>query len=173
MGTLWQRLTARLGHRRVLKLIRFYPPYLGAGVRVTRVDDDLRTVEVEMPLTLFNRNYVGTQFGGSLYSMCDPFFMLMAMMRLGDDYVVWDKSASIRFVKPGRGRVRARFELDAERLASIRAQVDRDGRSEPEFEVEVTDEAGEVIARVQKVLHVRRKSHVTQRAAAAVPAGSA
>jgi acyl-coenzyme A thioesterase PaaI-like protein len=94
-------------------------------------------------------------------------------MNVGDDYVVWDKSASIRFVKPGRGRVRARFEVDEERLASIRAQVDRDGRSEPEFEVEVTDDAGDVIARVHKVLHVRRKSHVRRSEAAPARTGSA
>jgi acyl-coenzyme A thioesterase PaaI-like protein len=127
---------------------------------VKHVAGDLRSVEVEMPLTWFNRNYVGTHFGGSLYSMCDPFFMLMVMMTIGDAYVVWDKSASIRFVRPGRGRVRARFDVTPERVAAIREEADREGRSEPEFQVEVTDEAGEVIARVHKVLHVRPKERV-------------
>jgi acyl-coenzyme A thioesterase PaaI-like protein len=171
MSTPWQWMAARLGRKRALKWIRFYPPYLGAGVRVTHVAEDLSAVEVQMPLTWFNRNFVGTQFGGSLYSMCDPFFMLMVMMNVGEEYVVWDKSGSIRFVKPGRGGVRARFEVDAERLSAIREQADRDGRSEPEFDVEVKDEAGEVIARVHKVLHVRPRGRARRREA--VPARAA
>src|SRR5919106_418231 len=173
MSTLWQRLSARLGPKRVLKWIQFYPPYVGAGVRVRHVANDLRAVEVEMPLTRFNRNCVGTHFGGSLYSMCDPFFMLMVMMNVGDGYVVWDKSASIRFVKPGRGRVRARFELAPERLAAIRDEVERSGVSEPEFDVDVTDDAGEVIARVHKVLHVRPKGRNARRTPVSARAESA
>jgi acyl-coenzyme A thioesterase PaaI-like protein len=164
MSSLWQRLASAVGKRRLFKLLRFYPPFLGAGVRVTHVADDLRAVEVEMPLTRFNRNYVGTQFGGSLYSMCDPFFMLMVMMNLGPDYVVWDKSASIRFVRPGRGRVHACFALPVQRLAAIRDEVERQGRSEPEFHVEVKDDSGEVVARVNKVLQVRPRHGDAQRA---------
>jgi acyl-coenzyme A thioesterase PaaI-like protein len=164
MQSIWQRLGAALGKRRLFKLLRFYPPFLGAGVRVTHVADDLRWVEVEMPLTPFNRNYVGTHFGGSLYSMCDPFFMLLLMMNLGPEYVVWDKSASIRFVKPGRGRVHACFEVSSQRIAAIRDQVDREGRAEPEFHAEVKDDSGEVIARVHKVLHVRLKDRGVERA---------
>ena len=162
MESIWQRLGSAIGKKRMLKLLRFYPPFLGAGVRVTHVGDDLRWVEVEMPLTPFNRNYVGTHFGGSLYAMCDPFFMLMVMMNLGPHYVVWDKSATIRFVKPGRGRVHACFELPGQRIAVIREDVDRHGRAQPEFQVDVTDDSGDVVARVQKVLHVRLKSRDLQ-----------
>ena len=72
--------------RRTMRLLSLYPPYLGAGVRVTRVSDDLRTFEVEMKLRFYNRNYVGTHFGGSLYSMCDPFYMLILLEALGRDY---------------------------------------------------------------------------------------
>ena len=111
-----QRIARRLGNERFLKFLRFYPPYLGAGVSVTQVAKDLSILEVEMKLSPWNRNFVGTQFGGSLYSMCDPFFMLMLMMQLGEGYVVWDKSASIEFLKPGRGKVKARFELPRARV---------------------------------------------------------
>ena len=151
-------MTRLLGPARVLQGLRFYPPYLGAGVRVTRVSEALDVLEVEMPLRPWNRNYVGTQFGGSLYSMCDPFFMLLAMMRLGPGYVVWDKSASIEFLKPGRGRVRARFELTEETLETIRAGVERDGKVNPTFEVTVRDEQGNPVARVKKVLSIRKKA---------------
>src|SRR6266478_714398 len=152
-----QRIARRIGNDRFLKLMRFYPPYLGAGVSVTRVAKDLSVLEVEMKLAHWNRNFVGTQFGGSLYSMCDPFFMLMLMMQLGDGYVVWDKSASIEFLKPGRGKVKARFELPRMRVEEVRAETQEKGKINPRFEVTVVDEGGEPVARVQKVLSVRRK----------------
>lgn len=140
------------------KRIRFYPPYLGAGVRVTHISDDFRIVKVEMPLRFYNKNYVGTHFGGSLYSMCDPFFMLMLISILGRDYIVWDKAATIRFKKPGKGLVKATFEIPEERIAEIRAAADSQDKVEPQFQVVVTDSDGQVVAEIDKLLYVRRKS---------------
>lgn len=142
----------------LIKLIGFWPPYLGAGVRVTRVTDDLREIDVSMKLRFWNRNYVGTQFGGSLYAMTDPFYMLMLMHHLGPDYVVWDKAAAIRFRKPGRGRVTARFALSEEEIARVRQEADSQDKTEPTFSVQIRDEAGEVVAEVDKLLYVRRKN---------------
>jgi acyl-coenzyme A thioesterase PaaI-like protein len=152
-----QRAARRLGNDRFLKLLRFYPPYFGAGVRITNVAPDLSVLEVEMGLSAWNRNFLGTQFGGSLYSMCDPFFLLMLAMQLGDSYVVWDKSASIDFLRPGRGKVKARFEMPRQRVEELRAQADAEGKINPSFEVTVVDDQGEAVARVRKVLSVRRK----------------
>lgn len=140
------------------KGIRFYPPYLGAGVRVTHISDDFRIVKVEMPLRFYNRNYVGTHFGGSLYSMCDPFFMLMLINILGDNYIVWDKAATIRFKKPGKGLVKATFEIPEEKIAEIKAAADSQGKVEPQFQVVVTDNDGQIVAEIDKLLYVRRKS---------------
>jgi acyl-coenzyme A thioesterase PaaI-like protein len=156
--TLLQRLATRIGPARFLRrLMHLYPPYLGAGVRVTRVAEDLSRVDVELRFTPWNRNYVGTHFGGSLYSMCDPFFMIMLMSRLGPDYVVWDKAAAIEFLRPGRGTVHARFELEEDRVAEIRHRADAGEKVLPRFEVVVRDAEGEPIARVEKTLYVRRK----------------
>ncbi|HEX3529022.1 MAG TPA: DUF4442 domain-containing protein [Thermoanaerobaculia bacterium] len=137
-------------------LLNLYPPYLGAGVRV-RASADLRTFEVRMGLRFWNRNYVGTHFGGSLYAMCDPFFMLILIEHLGRGYVVWDKAATIRFRRPGKGRVRATFHIPEERVAEIRAAADRDGKVEPVFRVDVVDDQGKIVAEVEKLLYVRRK----------------
>ena len=139
-----------------MRLLSLYPPYLGAGIRV-RAAADLRTFEVRMRLSRFNRNYVGTQFGGSLYSMCDPFFMLILAEALGRGYIVWDKAATIRFRRPGRGTVRATFHIPPERIAEIRAAADAQGKIEPTFEVAVLDDAGEIVAEVEKLLYVRKK----------------
>jgi acyl-coenzyme A thioesterase PaaI-like protein len=137
--------------------IRFYPPYLGAGVRVTHVSDDFRTVKVEMPLRFYNKNYVGTHFGGSLYAMCDPFYMLMLMNILGPGYIVWDKAATIRFKRPGKGLVTATFTISEEKIAEIRAAADSQPKVEPEFHVTVTDSEGNVVAEVDKLLYIRKK----------------
>lgn len=150
-----QSLAAHIGNERFLKLMRLYPPLLGAGVVVTHVAPDLTALEVRMKLTALNRNFVGTQFGGSLYAMCDPWFMLLVMMQIGDGYVVWDKSASIDFLKPGRGTVKARFEMPREKVEELEREAQARGKINPSFEVLVTSEGGEAIARVRKVLSVR------------------
>jgi hypothetical protein len=141
----------------LIKWINLWPPMLGAGIRVRRVSDDFRSIEVEMKLRFWNKNYVGTQFGGTLYAMVDPFYMFMLIENLGPDYVVWDKAATIRFKKPGKGTVRARFDLTAERLAEIKAQADFQPKVEPSFNVQILDEAGAVIAEVEKILYVKKK----------------
>jgi hypothetical protein len=149
MSTTLQRL--------MLRSINIWPPFLGAGIRVKWSP---RSVDVEMRLRFWNRNYVGTHYGGSLYSMTDPFYMLMLMDNLGPDYIVWDKAASIRFRKPGKGRVRAEFRLSDEQLDDVRSKLLTQEKYEPTFVVQVKDETGDVVAEVQKVLHVRRKHAV-------------
>ena len=108
-------------------------------------------------MKFFNRNYVGTHYGGSLYSMCDPWFMVMLIEQLGPDYIVWDKAATIRFKKPGRGTVKASFHISEERVQEIRAQADALGKIEPQFQAVVTDAEGNVVAEVDKLLYVRKK----------------
>ena len=111
-----------------------------------------------MPLRFYNRNYVGTHFGGSLYSMCDPFYMLMLINILGPGYIVWDKAASIRFKKPGKGLMKATFELTEEKIAEIRAAADAQPKVEPQFQVVVKDEEGSVVAEVDKLLYIKKKN---------------
>ncbi len=147
---------------RLLKWINFYPPFLGAGIRVVYRAPDYRTMRVQMKLTRLNLNAVGTHFGGSLYAMCDPWFMLMLMHHLGDDYVVWDKAANIRFLRPGRGTVTATFEMPQDRVDEIRQRADAGEKIEPTFTAEVVDEQNEVVARVEKLLYVRKKSEVSR-----------
>ena len=148
MSTLYQRLRERF--------INLYPPLLGAGIRVHKIDE--LTVRVEMKLTALNRNIVGTHFGGSLYSMCDPWFMLILMRALGRDYIVWDKSASIQFLQPGRGTVSATFHISPEQIEEIRNQADKSQKIEPVFSVDVLDAQGQAVAHVEKLLYVRKKN---------------
>jgi Domain of unknown function (DUF4442) len=137
--------------------INLWPPFLGAGIRVKRIATDMKAVDVEMKLRWWNANYVGTHFGGSLFAITDAFYMLMLMANLGGDYIVWDKAASIRYRRPGRGTVRAEFRLSDAQLNDIREKLETLPKYEPVFSVEVKDEAGVVIAEVEKLLYVRKK----------------
>ena len=91
-----------------------WPPYLGAGVRIEEADDDGTRLVVKHRLRPWFTNAVGTVFGGTMQSMTDPFFMILALHQLGPGYRVWDTEASIEFLKPGRGTVRAVIEMPAE-----------------------------------------------------------
>lgn len=139
------------------RLLNIYPPYLGAGIRVDSISEDYREIVVSMKLRWYNRNYVGTHFGGSLASMADPFFMLMLLNILGDDYIVWDQAARIRFIRPGRGRVAARFHLNQAQIDEIHAQTRGGSVFRPTYHVNILDEEGEIVAKVAKQEYIRRK----------------
>jgi acyl-coenzyme A thioesterase PaaI-like protein len=143
------------------RLFRFglnlWRPFRGAGIRVRHVSADFRSVTVEMKLRLSNRNAVGTHFGGSLYAMVDPFFMLMVRANLGNEYLVWDKAGSIDYVAPGRGRVWSRCELSAEDLEMITRMTAAGDKHLHVFNAELRDDDNMLVARVEKVVYVRRR----------------
>ncbi|QOW23751.1 DUF4442 domain-containing protein [Lysobacter sp. H23M47] len=138
-------------------VLNLWPPFLFSGVHVSRLDADYRHARVELRMRPWNRNYVRTHFGGSLFSMTDPFWMLLVMQSLGHDYIVWDKAGAIEFVKPGRGTVRASFDLEEDVLDELR-QATADGDKVLRwFDTDVIDASSDVVARVRKQLYVRRK----------------
>jgi acyl-coenzyme A thioesterase PaaI-like protein len=134
-----------------------WPPFLLSGIHVTHLGADWRSASVELRLRPWNRNYVGTHFGGSLFAMTDPFWMILTLRALGDDYVVWDKAGEIEFVKPGRGTVHCRFALDDAVLDELRAAAAGGGKVLRWFDCPVVDAQGDVVARVRKQLYVRLK----------------
>lgn len=142
----------------LLKLrANLWPPFLGAGVRVRRIAADFREIVVEMPLHFYNRNYFGTHFGGSMYAMTDPFFALMVLQNLPDDYVVWDKSAAVEFIAPGRSRLSATLRVSQDDLDQIARMTENGDKHLHLFNVDVVDEEGLVVARVEKIVYARRK----------------
>lgn len=140
-------------------LMRFWPPFFGARIRVHFCSKDLSRLEVRMPLNWINTNFVGVHFGGSLYAMTDPFYMLLLLFRLGPQYVVWDKAAEVRFRKPGRSTVRAVFELSEARLSEIKAQVAAapEQKCDVHFKVRVEHLDGELVAEVDKTVYIKLK----------------
>lgn len=155
LTTLKDWLSSASGIRRIINI---YGPYLGAGVKVDYIDKDFREARVSMKLKWYNRNYVGTHFGGSLFSMVDPFYMLLLMNNLGRDYIVWDASAEIDFISPGRGRVSAHFLLTDEMLQDIKNNTQEGDKYLPTYEVNILNSDGELVAKVRKQLYIRRKT---------------
>jgi hypothetical protein len=152
-------LLKRLFKQNLKLMFNLWPPLMGAGIRITRIQPDWKEVDVEMKLRRWNANYVGTHYGGSLYSITDPFYMVMFIEILGRDYIVWDKSASIRFRRPGRGTVFAQFRITDEQIAEIREALKTEEKIDREFSVDVKSGDGEVIAEVKKLLQFRNKQY--------------
>ena len=138
-------------------LLNHYSPYRGAGIEIETIDLDDYYIRVKMPLTRRNRNLVGTHFGGSLYSMVDPFYMLILIHHLGNKYIVWDKSATINFITPGRNTVYAEIQLNANEITEIKRLAENHEPVLRHYTLNIVDDAGTRIAEVEKVLYIRRK----------------
>jgi acyl-coenzyme A thioesterase PaaI-like protein len=141
----------------VRRFINYWPPFLFSGIRVKHISSDYRSIEIELRERWFNRNYVGTHFGGSLFAMTDASYMIMLIQNLGREYYVWDQRAAIEFISPGRGTVRALFHLDDETLQRVRQHTANGEKYLPVFNVEIIDADNKLVARVERTLYVRKK----------------
>lgn len=138
-------------------IVNLWPPLFFSGIKVTHLSPDYREAQVTLKLRWYNRNYVGTQYGGSLSSMTDPWYMLMLMNNLGRDYFVWDKHAEIDFVSPGKTHVHALFKITDETLEDIRTKTASGEKYVPEFLVEIRDNEGKLVARVKRRVYIKLK----------------
>lgn len=159
----------RSAHPALVRLqVNLWPPLAFAGIRITSISADFLRITVRLREHWWNRNVAGVHFGGSLFAMTDPFWMMLVMRHLGDRHVVWDRAAEIEFLKPGRGDVSATFAVTEEQLEVLRDAAADGSKVLEWFEVDVTDADGDVVARVRKQVYVRRRRD----AAALVPPGS-
>jgi acyl-coenzyme A thioesterase PaaI-like protein len=144
--------------RHLLWLWNFWPPFFGAGIQVKRISEDFTEIDVKLKHRFWNANYVGTAFGGSLFAMTDPFYMVMLYETLGPGFVVWDKAARIDYLKPGQSDLWAYFKLSTEQIESFRSQTILLGKFEPEMKIEIVDVNKNIIAVVHKTLYIRVKN---------------
>ncbi len=142
----------------IKELGNLWSPYLGAGIKVDRVSENYRYLKVSLKKRWYNLNYVGTHFGGSIYAMVDPFYMLMLMQNLGREYIVWDRAAVINFIKPGRSDLYAEFVIDDDLIEEIRSETALGDKFVFDLPVQVFDEEGQLIADIEKTLYVRKKT---------------
>jgi acyl-coenzyme A thioesterase PaaI-like protein len=137
--------------------LNIWPPLFFAGIRIKHISADFKTARVELTLRPWNKNAVGTHFGGSLFAMTDPFCMLMILVQLGDDYVVWDKAADIDFIKPGKGKVIAEFSINQNLIDEIIVNTANGAKYLPQIPVYVKDEQGDIVAKLNRTLYIRKK----------------
>ena len=140
--------------------MNIWPPFLGAGIKILTLSKDYRYAMVRLRMGIFNRNIVGVHFGGSLFAMTDPFFMIMVQHNLGKEFVVWDRAAKIDFVKPGRGNVHAEFSISEQQLEDLKSAAQNGAKVLRDFTVEVKDGSGEIVAIIIKTLYVRQKRKI-------------
>lgn len=137
--------------------LNLWPPLWGAGIRVLTISDDWTYTKVRLRKYWFNRNYVNTHYGGSLFSMTDPFYMLMVMQKIGKGYIVWDKKSEIKFIKAVKQDVFAEFKISQETIEDFKRQLETEEKIEPVFEVDVVDADGLLVAKVWKTLYLKKK----------------
>ncbi|KDE39361.1 MAG: DUF4442 domain-containing protein [Nitrincola lacisaponensis] len=138
--------------------MNLWPPMFFSGIRLVELSNDFRYARVDLKWRPWTRNVNGTQYGGSLFSMTDPFYALLLFGCLGfDRYLIWDSSAEIDFISPGVGRLTAEFHLEDEQLHEIRQQTAEGDKYFPEFVVYIRDQQGTLVAKVIRRVYVRLK----------------
>lgn len=150
-------MTMKLSPRFLKFILNIYPPYLGAGIHISHISRDWSEIDVAMQVRWYNKNAVGTHFGGSIYSMTDPHLMLLLMQRLGKGYWIWDKAAEINFIKATDKRITAKITLDK---AQVKEVIDKTASGEkylPTFVIPVYDDQKNLIATVKKTLYIKKR----------------
>jgi len=145
-------------HPRALRhLMNIWPPFASSGIQVEKIASDWSYARVALKMRPWNRNYMGTQFGGNLFKMCDPFWAIMAIQRMGPGYLVWDAAGAIDFVAPGRETVYAEFRFDNALRDELVEGASTGKKQLRWFENDIATSDGTVIARARKQLYIRRK----------------
>lgn len=147
------------------RMYNVWPSLRGTGGRVTHATKDWTELDVKIPLNWRTRNYRETIFGGSLYAAIDPYVMMMLIHQLGDDYIVWDKSARISFKRPGTETLYAKFRLPLDLVAGLKAQVDENNKLDYKYSLDLKDENGAVYATVDKLVFIARREWYEERQA--------
>lgn len=135
----------------------FFPAYRGTGARVIYIADDYCEMRIKIPLNWRTRNYVGTIFGGSMFSATDPIYMVMLIKILGNEYVVWDKSTNIRFKRPGKETLFAEFKVTQDELDEIRSLLEANRSIDRIYNIELKNKDGKTHAIIEKTIYIGKK----------------
>lgn len=160
MEKLFNKISGIIGKGRLIKvLFNLFPMYRRTGGRLIEVSDDLTYVKIKLPLNYKTKNYVGTIYGGHMYSCVDGIYMVQLIDILGKSYVVWDKSASIRFRRPGNKTLFAEFKITDELLEQIKNEINQYQEKDFILRVDLTDIEGNVYAEIEKVIYIASKEY--------------
>lgn len=140
------------------------PMYRRSNARIIAVSKDLMKIEIRLPLTYKNVNYMNSMFGGSMFAAVDPIPMIQLVSILGKEYVVWDKSAEIYFKRPAKENLFATFEFSNEEVEEIKSRV----KSEKEISIIkstiLTNKIGDTVyCEVKKTIYIADKMFYKQK----------
>jgi acyl-coenzyme A thioesterase PaaI-like protein len=141
----------------IAALISFWPPFWFTGIRFTRISSNFRQVTVRMALRFYNKNVVGIQYGGNLFSMTDPCYMMMLMHNLGKAYKIIDQSAAIAFTNPGLGAVTATCCLEQADIDDIITATKNGDKYLKTFTIDIIDTQKQLVAKVTRVVYIRKR----------------
>ncbi|WP_046745729.1 DUF4442 domain-containing protein [Kordia zhangzhouensis] len=134
------------------------PMYRRTTARVVHISDDLKKVTIKVPISYKNKNYVGAIFGGSMFAATDPIYMTQLMQILGNDYVVWDKAATINYKRPAKENLFCDFTFHEEEIESIREQIVENHEMTIEKTTFLKNHDGQNFAEVIKTLYIADKN---------------
>ena len=133
------------------------PMYRRTTGKITFVSADLLQIDIKIPLSIKNKNYVGSIFGGSLYAATDPIFMIQLLHILGNNYVVWDKASTVRYKRPAFSDAFVTFRFTLEEIAQIKKDVETKKELEIIKELNITDTNGLVFTELTKTIYIAKK----------------
>jgi acyl-coenzyme A thioesterase PaaI-like protein len=139
------------------------PMYRRSTGKVISVSNDLLTVKIKIPISYKNKNYVGSIFGGSLFSATDPIYMIQLLNILGDNYVVWDKSAEIKYRRPAKKDAFASFIFSWDEIERIKQEVTQKGELDWIKNLQITDDNQTVFCELEKTMYIATKEFYKQK----------
>ncbi len=158
MKTIFEIVSNIIGKGRLMKLLfNLSPMYRRTGGRIITVSNDLRFVRIKLPLNYKTRNYVGTLYGGHMYSCVDGIYMVQLINLLGSEYVVWDKSATIAFRRPGKTTLFADFRITNQFLEHVICEITDKLERDFKLQVDLKDQEGQIYAEIEKVIYIAKK----------------
>lgn len=148
----------KIGMGRAFKFFfNISPMYRRTGGRIVSSSDNLDNIKIKLKLNYKTRNYVGTMYGGHMYSCLDGIYMVQLINLLGKDYVVWDKAATIKFKRPGTSALFAEFHISKELIEKIKADVEEQNEIDLTMDVNLVDSSGTICAEVEKTIYISNK----------------
>ncbi|MDG1333085.1 MAG: DUF4442 domain-containing protein [Crocinitomicaceae bacterium] len=149
----------KIGMGRAFKFFfNISPMYRRTGGRIVSASDNLDDIKIKLKLNYKTRNYVGTMYGGHMYSCLDGIYMVQLINLLGKDYVVWDKAATIKFKRPGTSTLFADFKITEKLIEQIKLDVEGQNEIDLTLDVDLLDGDGNVSAEVEKIIYISSKS---------------
>jgi acyl-coenzyme A thioesterase PaaI-like protein len=134
----------------------FFPAYRRGGGRIAYISDDYHEIHIKLPLNWATKNYVGTIFGGSMFAAIDPIYMVMLIKILGNDYLIWDKSANIKFKRPGRETLFATFIITPVEISEIKTELETAKSIDKVFKIELKNKAGKIHCIIEKTIYISK-----------------